>query len=27
MELWELTAREQIRDLLARYTWAGDRGR
>lgn len=27
MDAWELTAREQIRDLLARYTWAGDRGR
>lgn len=27
MEPWELTAREQIRDLVARYTWAGDRGR
>ncbi len=27
MDLWELTARERIRDLLARYTWAGDRGR
>ncbi len=26
MDIWELTAREQIRDLLARYTWAGDRG-
>lgn len=23
----ELSAREAIRDLLARYTWAGDRGR
>lgn len=27
MDSWELTAREEIRDLLARYTWAGDRGR
>lgn len=27
METWELMAREQIRDLIARYTWAGDRGR
>ncbi|HVN50154.1 MAG TPA: nuclear transport factor 2 family protein [Acidimicrobiales bacterium] len=24
MELWELTARERIRDTLARYTWSGD---
>lgn len=24
MELWELIARERIRDSLARYTWAGD---
>jgi hypothetical protein len=24
MELWELTARERIRDTLARYSWAGD---
>lgn len=24
MELWELIARERIRDTLARYTWAGD---
>ena len=24
MELWELVARERIRDSLARYTWAGD---
>ena len=23
----ELSAREAVRDLLARYTWAGDRGR
>lgn len=27
MELWELDARESIRDLVAAYTWAGDRGR
>src|ERR1700754_531119 len=24
MELWELVARERIRDTLARYTWSGD---
>ena len=24
---WELTARERIRDSLARYTWSGDTGR
>jgi len=24
MELWELTARERIRDSLARYNWSGD---
>jgi hypothetical protein len=24
MELWELTARERIRDAIARYNWAGD---
>lgn len=24
MELWELAARERIRDTLARYNWAGD---
>ena len=24
MELWELSARERIRDTLARYNWAGD---
>ena len=24
MELWELAARERIRDALARYTWSGD---
>jgi hypothetical protein len=27
MEMWELAAREQIRDTLARYNWAGDAGR
>lgn len=27
MERTELVAREAIRDLLASYTWAGDRGR
>lgn len=27
MEMWELTAREQIRDTLARYNWSGDGGR
>lgn len=27
VETWELVARESIRDLVARYTWAGDRGR
>ena len=27
MDLSELVAREQIRHLLAAYTWAGDRGR
>ncbi|OBK31595.1 hypothetical protein A5634_13520 [Mycobacterium asiaticum] len=27
MEQWELVAREQIRDTLARYNWAGDAGR
>lgn len=27
MEMWELIAREQIRDTLARYNWAGDAGR
>ena len=27
MEIWELTAREQIRDTLARYNWSGDAGR
>jgi hypothetical protein len=24
VELWELVARERIRDSLARYTWSGD---
>jgi hypothetical protein len=24
MELWDLTARERIRDTLARYNWSGD---
>lgn len=27
MENWELSAREQIRDTLARYNWSGDAGR
>ncbi len=27
MEAWELASREAIRDLIARYTLAGDRGR
>lgn len=27
MEMWELIAREHIRDTLARYNWAGDGGR
>ena len=27
MELWELSAREQIRDLIARYTHCADSGR
>ena len=27
MESWELTARECVRDTLARYTWSGDAGR
>lgn len=26
MELWELVARERIRDTLARYNWWGDAG-
>jgi hypothetical protein len=24
MDIWELTARERIRDTLARYNWSGD---
>ncbi|GBG38756.1 nuclear transport factor 2 family protein [Mycobacterium montefiorense] len=27
MQMWELVAREQIRDTLARYNWSGDSGR
>src|ERR1700742_4682120 len=27
MQMWELVAREQIRDTLARYSWSGDAGR
>jgi hypothetical protein len=27
MEMWELVARESIRDTLARYNWSGDAGR
>ena len=27
MEMWELVAREKIRDTLARYNWSGDAGR
>ena len=27
VEMWELIAREQIRDTLARYNWSGDTGR
>ncbi|OBF64907.1 hypothetical protein A5753_10260 [Mycobacterium sp. 852002-51971_SCH5477799-a] len=27
MEIWELIARERIRDTLARYNWSGDAGR
>ena len=27
MEIWQLVAREHIRDTLARYNWAGDAGR
>lgn len=27
MQMWELVAREQIRDTLARYNWCGDAGR
>ncbi|OBH10381.1 nuclear transport factor 2 family protein [Mycobacterium sp. E3247] len=26
MEMWELSARERIRDTIARYNWAGDAG-
>lgn len=27
MQMWELVAREHIRDTLARYNWSGDAGR
>ena len=27
MEIWELAAREHIREALARYNWSGDAGR
>jgi hypothetical protein len=27
VELWELSARERIRDTLAHYNWSGDAGR
>jgi hypothetical protein len=27
VEIWELAAREHIRDTLARYNWSGDAGR
>jgi hypothetical protein len=27
VELWEVVAREHIRDTIARYNWAGDSGR
>jgi hypothetical protein len=27
VDIWELVAREQIRDTLARYNWSGDAGR
>ncbi|BBY36906.1 hypothetical protein MMAN_10400 [Mycobacterium mantenii] len=27
MEMWELVARERIRDTLASYNWSGDAGR
>jgi hypothetical protein len=27
MDMWELVAREHIRDTLARYNWSGDAGR
>ena len=26
MKMWQLVAREQIRDTLARYNWSGDAG-
>lgn len=26
MEMWELVARERVRDTLARYNWSGDAG-
>jgi SnoaL-like domain len=26
VEMWELAAREHIRDTLARYNWSGDAG-
>jgi hypothetical protein len=27
MQMWELVAREHVRDTLARYNWSGDAGR
>jgi hypothetical protein len=27
VQMWELSARERIRDTLARYNWSGDAGR
>ena len=27
VEIWELVARERVRDTLARYNWSGDAGR
>jgi hypothetical protein len=27
VQMWEMVAREQIRDTLARYNWSGDAGR
>ncbi|MGB8390275.1 nuclear transport factor 2 family protein [Mycobacterium sp.] len=27
MEMWEMVARERIRDTLAQYNWSGDAGR
>ncbi len=27
MDVWELVAREHVRDTLARYNWSGDAGR